>query len=68
MYTLKKEFAGARISVGKYNLDINSQNVKDEFVQKVISETPAIQHMFEGSKHEAVKSNVLLSSGVKNES
>ena len=52
MFILKKEFAGAKISVGKYRIDITKDNVKDEFVQKVISETKSIQHMFESVKSE----------------
>jgi hypothetical protein len=47
MLVLKKEFAGATISVGKYRIDITKDNVKDAFTQKVISETKGIQHMFE---------------------
>ncbi len=54
MYTLKKEFAGATISVGKYRLNITKENVKDAFIQKVISETESIHHMF--SSTETVKS------------
>lgn len=55
MFILKKEFADARISVGKYRIDINKDNVKDPFVQKVISDTPGIHHMFENN-HGLVKS------------
>jgi hypothetical protein len=52
MFILKKEFAGARISVGKYRIDISIDNVSDPFVQKVISETKGIHHMFESVKSE----------------
>lgn len=52
MYTFKKEFAGATISVGKYRLNITKENVNDTFVQKVISESKSIQHMFESVKSE----------------
>lgn len=50
MFVLKKEFADAIISVGKYRIDINNGNVKDTFVQKVISDTPSIHHMFESTE------------------
>jgi hypothetical protein len=50
MFILKKEFAGATISVGKYRLNITKENVKDSFIQKVIAETKSIHHMFEGDK------------------
>lgn len=56
MYSLKKEFADATISVGKYRLNITKENVKDAFVQKIISETKGIQHMFEFSVLNPVKS------------
>lgn len=60
-YQLKKEFADARISVGKFKIDITKDNVNEEFTQKVIAQTPSIQHMFDeknksvssqGEKHE----------------
>lgn len=50
MFILKKEFADARISVGKYRIDITKENVQDEFIQKIISETPGIHSMFESDE------------------
>jgi hypothetical protein len=52
MFILKKEFAGAKISVGRYRIDITSKNVNDAFVQRIISETKGIHHMFESVKSE----------------
>lgn len=63
MFILKKEFAGAKISVGKYRLNITKENVKDTFVQKVISETKSIQHMFEQSVKSEPAPKAVLSVG-----
>jgi hypothetical protein len=67
MFILKKEFAGATISVGKHRLDITKENVKDAFVQNVIADTPSIHHMFEEVKSEPEPKAISSKGAAKNE-
>jgi hypothetical protein len=56
MFTLKKEFADAVISVRNYNIQITKDNVRDPFIQKIISEKKGIHNMFEKAEPKAVLS------------
>jgi hypothetical protein len=56
MYTFKKQFAGSSVNVAKYpRLVINKDNLNEPFVQKVISETKGIHHLFDSAQKEEPK-------------